>query len=154
MRRSIVVLLQFIIVIAFGNQLVHTEAPSPVSIFVVDDQELVSRFTKEQKAAIIKHARKADAFYPQVGGIGHWASGGVLVLEQFRPLIFKDWRRQWLRPLGACDSDEECFEATDEACKQYGHEGADEESVEISADLCSADCLENGAVALVACNTN
>jgi len=63
------------------------------------------------------------------------------------------------RPLGSCDSEEECEQATDSMCEDAGHDGVDGDSVTITVHLdgsktCSGDCESNGAVALVTCNPN
>lgn len=106
-----------------------------------------NRFTPAQTKAIHKQARKAAPLYPQVGGIGYMTDKGALVLEPFRPLLFT--------PLGACDSNEECHAAADEACRNAGHEGGDDNTTEINEErtLCSEDCSDgSGAVALISCN--
>ena len=60
-------------------------------------------------------------------------------------------------PFGACDSDQECEEETDQMCADAGHGGVDEDSVMVvshvdGSQTCSGDCLEGGAVAFVTCS--
>ena len=66
------------------------------------------------------------------------------------------FRRGAPRPFGACDSDEECEDETDQMCADAGHEGVDEETVTVTvhadgSSTCSGDCLQGGAVAFVSC---
>jgi hypothetical protein len=64
----------------------------------------------------------------------------------------------WAVPLDACASIEDCTDATEEMCKNAGHGGVQEDTVEItqhandSGATCSGDCDNNGAVAFVDCN--
>ena len=87
--------------------------------------------------------------------VGHLASGGIDSVSWFR----HSERRPFDGPLpfGACDSDEECEEETDQMCADAGHEGVDEETVAVvshtdGSQTCSGDCLEGGAVAFVTCS--
>jgi len=67
------------------------------------------------------------------------------------------FRRGAERPFGACDSQEECTEETDEMCENAGHEGVDEDTVTVTvhadgSQTCSGDCTHGGAVAFVNCS--
>lgn len=62
------------------------------------------------------------------------------------------------RPFGACDSQEECTNETDELCEGAGHGGVDEATVAVTTHAdgsrtCSGDCSEGGAVALITCGS-
>ena len=68
------------------------------------------------------------------------------------------YRRGERRPFGACDSEEECEDETDEMCADAGHEGVDDETVTVTvhadgSQTCSGDCLQGGAVAFVTCTS-
>lgn len=67
------------------------------------------------------------------------------------------WHRRSNRPLGSCDSQEDCADKTEEMCKAAGHDGVDRDSVTITqhadgSKTCSGNCNSNGAVAFVTCN--
>ena len=67
------------------------------------------------------------------------------------------WHRHSNRPLGSCDSQQDCAAKTDEMCKDAGHGGVDKESVSVithadGSKTCSGNCESDGAVAFVTCN--
>ncbi len=66
------------------------------------------------------------------------------------------YRRGEPSPDGACDSDEECEDETDEMCADAGHAGVDGETVTVTlhadgSSTCSGDCQQGGAVAFITC---
>lgn len=66
------------------------------------------------------------------------------------------YRRGAPRPFGACDSQEECTDETDEMCADAGHDGVDAETVTVTvhadgSQTCSGDCSAGGAVAFITC---
>ncbi len=92
---------------------------------------------------------EADATSANVSG--QLASGSFDSVSWFR--------RGAPRPFGACDSDEECEEETDEMCADAGHEGVDDATVSIvnhadGSSTCAGDCLAGGAVAFISCSPN
>jgi hypothetical protein len=67
------------------------------------------------------------------------------------------WHHRARRPLGSCDSQQDCEQKTEQMCKDAGHDGVDEETVQVTTHVdgsktCSGDCNSNGAVAFVTCN--
>ena len=66
----------------------------------------------------------------------------------------------WRGPIrlhGACDTQDECEDRTDDMCDRAGHGGVREVTVRITTHLdgsrtCSGDCDSGGAVAFVSCN--
>ena len=131
-----------------------TGEPNSAGVIAEDPAPLrpQGRFDSTETALILKHAHRADAVYPQVGGIiRHNAVGNSFIFEPFAPLI--------LTPLGSCSSDSECAADTDEMCEDAGHVGSDAETAEVSTNAngdqtCSADCSDgSGAVAIIICRS-
>ena len=59
-------------------------------------------------------------------------------------------------PTGVCDDKDDCKKKIERLCKDAGHGGAKEETVDITPHddggaTCSGDCKHNGAVAFVTC---
>jgi hypothetical protein len=67
------------------------------------------------------------------------------------------WHRRARRPLGSCDSTDDCEKKIDEMCRDAGHNGVDRDTVQVithvdGSKTCSGDCTSNGAIAFVTCN--
>ena len=137
-----------------------TDGPDPIGQNIVDDPEPIGveegRFDSTEITLLLKYARKANAVYPQVGGVIHvferQPNSHIMVLGPFQPLIFT--------PLGACDSNEECHDAADAGCAEAGHQGGDESTTEVitaesGSKICSEDCSDtSGAVYTQICRTS
>lgn len=113
------------------------------------------------KGQMLTSSAALKIFGPQIAGIAELSLVNGTYSYTFEPVCRSAKSRVGIAcpvvPNGACDTDEECEDKTDEMCEDAGHGGVNEDSVTITmhADggkTCSGDCQQNGAVAFVVCN--